>query len=279
MMTFTSDFGMSDPYVAEVKGVVKACLPEAEIIDITHGIEAGSIAAASFVLAGSYGYFSPSTLHLAVIDPGVGTTRDIIVVETSNYTFIAPDNGILYEAAQSDGIIRIHALDIERFISRLREHYAGNKVIDLILERGVSMTFHGRDLFAPLAAWVLDAFPLDTIACRKESIEKYKLPGPAVSGGAIKGEIIYIDYFGNLITNVKGCEVSKEDEIFIKTHGEIRSAGKRREIYSQGASGYPVALTGSRGFLEISVNGGNAKNLLKAACGDEIIILQKAGNR
>ena len=117
-VTFTSDFGTQDTYVAEVKGVIGACNPEIRIVDITHWIEPGNLASGAFVLFSSYMFFRRGTVHLAVIDPGVGSEREIIAVITQDYVFIGPDNGILYEAVQRAGGGRIFALDTERFLKR-----------------------------------------------------------------------------------------------------------------------------------------------------------------
>lgn len=277
IVTFTSDFGLADSYVAEVKGVIGALCPDAAVIDITHGIDPGSIREASFILAGSFTYFPPYTLHLAVVDPGVGTLRDIILVKCGEYIFIGPDNGILFEAARKAGILEIRALVGEELSNTLARMYPESSVVRTILENGASSTFHGRDIFAPFAACVLEGVSLDEVTVTKESMVEYVMPRPVQEAGQITGEIVHIDRFGNLISNIQRTYVSDEDEIFLKTRGEIRPVGRLRETYAQGMSGYPVALVGSRGYLEIGINGGNAKESLRATCGDEIILLKKAG--
>ncbi len=276
IVTFTSDFGLNDSYVAEVKGVISALCGDAYIIDITHGVEPGNIRAASFVLAGSFAYFPQHTLHLAVVDPGVGTLRDIILIESEEYTFIGPDNGILFETAQKAGIRKIRALLRERFSGLLEHVFPDNSVVRTILENGVSSTFHGRDVFAPFVACVLEGIPLDEATVPKKSMVELSLPQPLREAGQTTGEVIYIDRFGNLISNIRGADVSEEDEIFLKTGGEIKPVGRLRETYAQGVSGYPLALIGSRGYLEIGVNGGSAKDSFRASSGDEIILLKKA---
>ncbi len=276
-MTFTSDFGLIDPYVSEVKGVISALCPDAHIIDTTHQIEPGSIRQASFMLAGSFAYFPLHTLHLAVVDPGVGTLRDILLIKSEEYIFIGPDNGILFEAVKKAGIREIRALIREEFSDALARMFPDNSVVRTILENGMSSTFHGRDIFAPFAACVMEGIPLDEVTGMKESIVEFALPRPVREAGQTTGEVIYIDRFGNLICNIQGMDVSDADEIFLQTKGEIRPVGKLRETYAQGVIGYPVALIGSRGYLEIGVNGGNAKESLSASCGDEIILLNKAG--
>ena len=175
ILTFTSDFGYLDPYTGEVKGVINACEPEATVIDITHGIEPGNLTSAAFVLLNSYRYFQTGTVHLAVIDPGVGSERDIIAVRTRGYTFIAPDNGVLYETVNEDGIKEIYALDTDVFLKKIGQVYKGSGVIGRILKEGVSPVFHGRDLFAPLAGYVLGGGSLKDVAQKKPSQYRTKI--------------------------------------------------------------------------------------------------------
>jgi len=277
IITFTSDFGLVDSYVSEVKGVISALCRNADIIDITHGIEPGNIRTASFVLAGSFNYFPSHTLHLVVVDPGVGTLRDILMIRSKEYTFVGPDNGVLFEAARKAGIQEVRALVRERFSDTLVHLFQDNNVVRTILEKGFSSTFHGRDIFAPFAACVLEGVLLDEVTVPKKSMVEVSMPEPLREEGQTTGEIIYIDRFGNLISNILSFDVSEDDEIFLKTGGEIKPVGRLRETYAQGMSGYPVALIGSHGYLEIGVNGGSAKDSFRASNGDEIILLKKAG--
>ncbi|MGQ9616221.1 MAG: SAM hydrolase/SAM-dependent halogenase family protein [Spirochaetota bacterium] len=275
IVTFTSDFGISDPYAGEVKGVLKACAPDAEIIDITHDIRPGNLIAASFVLMSSCRYFPDSTAHLAVVDPGVGTERAIIIVKTSNFIFIGPDNGILYRAATDDGIKSIHTLDIKRFLDVLRFVYVKNSVVQHILDMGPSATFHGRDLFAPLTGYVLSGFEIERVSKRVESMVAFGWDEADIHEGKVFGRVLYIDRFGNLITNIASCLLGVGDEVFVKKGAEMVSAGGLVKTYSQGTPGFPIALIGSRGYLEIAVRGGSAERLLGASCGDEVLVLKK----
>lgn len=276
LVTFTSDFGTVDSYVSEVKGVIKACDLEIEIIDITHWIEPGNLTAASFVLLNSFRYFKKGTVHLAVIDPGVGSDRDIIAVKTKDYVFIGPDNGILYESVKVDGGGRIYALAVERFIKKIAEIYAGNEVIQKITCGEISTTFQGRDLFAPFTGYILGGRPLEAVAVEKGSMIKLEITSPVRSADKVCGKIIYIDRFGNLISNIKGGLVSPGDEIFLKTRKSITSVGTLKKSYSNADEGRCLSLIGSRGFLEIALNRGNAKDFFEARYGDEILILKQA---
>lgn len=275
IITFTSDFGIRDPYVGEVKGVIKACAPEAEIIDITHHIDPGNLIAASFVLAGSCSYFPDGTVHLAVVDPGVGTERAIVIVVTSRFIFIGPDNGILYKAACVDGVKSIHALDVKRFLAMLPSLYERNSVVKHIVSMGSSATFHGRDLFAPLAGYVFSGFQIERVSNKVESMVALGWEEAEVHEGKVFGRVLYIDRFGNLITNIASTLVGEGDEVFVKKGIEMVSARSLVKTYSQGTPGFPIALIGSRGYLEIAVNRGSARKLLGASCGDEVLVLKK----
>ena len=276
ILTFTSDFGYLDPYTGEVKGVINACEPEATVIDITHGIEPGNLTSAAFVLLNSYRYFQTGTVHLAVIDPGVGSERDIIAVRTRGYTFIAPDNGVLYETVNEDGIKEIYALDTDVFLKKIGQVYTGSGVIGRILKEGVSHVFHGRDLFAPLAGYVLGGGSLKDVAQEKPSIVKLEVMNPVLKGDKIRGRVVYIDRFGNLITNIKAGLLSPGYEIFLKTGESVTAVGSMKKTYSLVDPGSFLPLIGSRGCLEIAVNRGSASNYFNARCGDEVLIIKQA---
>jgi S-adenosylmethionine hydrolase len=288
-LAFTSDFGLADPYVGEVKGVIHALEPDVRITDITHGIEPGGLVPAAFVLLNACPYFSRGTVHLAVVDPGVGGGREILVVTTRHYRFVGPDNGILYEAARSDGIESIHALDEPAFLAELKKVYGGDRsagpVAERILSSGVSAVFHGRDLFAPLAAYLagraasMDERPgadaLARIARPRESMARIEIGEPIRDRTSLLGKIVYVDRFGNLISNIRAESVAPEDEIFVGCGGSMHAVGKLRRTYADAGIGVALPLIGSRGYLEIAVNLGSAKELFGAGSGDAVMILKK----
>jgi S-adenosylmethionine hydrolase len=288
ILTFSSDFGYRDSYVAEVKGVIEACSPGVHIIDLTHGIEQGNLRAASFALLSAAGYFPIGTVHLSVVDPGVGTSRDIVVVVTSGYTFIGPDNGVLYEAARSDGIESIWAVEIERFLKRLPKVFTDNEIINRILDQGISSTFHGRDLFAPLSGYVLNGHSMGDVAQEKRSIEKLEISKAVVRDDKIFGKVIYIDGFGNLITNIPNTLVRRECEVFLKTRNKTTRVGVLQNsvpdsvlsdissgTYASVSKGQFLPLKGSRGFVEIAVNSGSAADYFGAAYDDEVLVVKR----
>lgn len=272
-VTFTSDFGYRDTYVAEVRGVIEACAPDAHVIDLTHGIEQGDLVACSFALLSSYRYFEEGTVHLAVVDPGVGTDRGIVAVETKEYTFAGPDNGILYEAAHSGGITRITAVDTVLLRKEAASRFYSS-VARRVLQPDPSTTFHGRDLFAPLAAYIASGAPLQDVGEAKETMKKVTIPVPEEMPDRIGGRVIYIDHFGNLITNVPAGWVKRNDEILVDACGTRRNIGKPKSTYGEGRVGTCISVTGSRGYLEIAVNGGSAKDELGIRTGDEILVLR-----
>jgi S-adenosylmethionine hydrolase len=275
LLTFTSDFGITDSYVAEVKGVLKALDPELHIIDITHWLEPGNLTAAAFVLLHAFRYFAAGTVHLAVIDPGVGSERDILAVRTGRYVFVGPDNGILQEAVEADGGGSIFALEIECFFKKLSSLYRGNDVLQRIVKQGPSATFHGRDLFAPLSAYLCGGHPLEEVAVQKSSMVEYRIMRPMVCEDSVTGKVVYIDRFGNLITNVEENLVGQEDEIFLKTDRTMTLVGRLKNSYASAGRGAPIAIIGSRGLLEIAVSGGSAQAQFEADYGSDILVMKK----
>jgi hypothetical protein len=275
-VTFTSDFGLSDPYVGEVKGVISSIVPEVRIIDLTHHIEPGNTVAASFVLAGSFRYFPEGTLHLVVVDPGVGTERAIIAARTTHYRFVGPDNGVLWEALQRDGLQEVHALDSGQLYRWLERSYPGNPVIGHIVESGASNTFHGRDLFAPLTACLCAGLPIGKVASRttRGEIVELTIPPPAETDRSVTGRVLYVDRFGNLVTNIQCSLVEPDFEVFMRVRNELVLVGRLSTAYAEVEAGTPLALIGSRDYLEIAVNRGSARDYFGAAAGSEILVMK-----
>ena len=178
IITILTDFGLQDPYVASMKGVILSINPDVQLIDISHEIGKFNIQEAAFKLAASVPYFTPSTIHLVVVDPGVGSDRKPLIVLTRHYFFIGPDNGVLSLAAEQDGIKRIIEIQNKNFI-----------------RKPVSNTFHGRDLFAPVAAYVAKRVALKKFGPNIRKMVKLKIPEVVISHNEIKGKILYIDGF------------------------------------------------------------------------------------
>jgi S-adenosylmethionine hydrolase len=252
MITLTSDFGLKDPYVAEMKGVILSINPEATIVDVSHGVEKFDIRMGAFILASAAPYFPKGTVHIAVVDPGVGTARRAIVVVTKRCFFVGPDNGVLMLAAQNQDIDQVHEL-------------ANSK---LMLPQ-VSCTFHGRDIFAPAAAYLdLGVEPSGFGTAITDAVTP-DFTGVKRKNGILIGEVLHVDSFGNVITNIsqKDLPQAKTFNVTLLKHSLNLSISK---TYADAKSKQPLALIGSHGFLEIALNQASAAEKFNLAAGDKV---------
>jgi S-adenosylmethionine hydrolase len=241
LIALLTDFGMRDGYVASMKAVIQSIAPESKVIDISHDISPQNIEEAGFVLWTAYRYFPRKTIFACVIDPGVGTKRNLIAVKTRDYLFLAPDNGLL------DMVLS--ELEIKRSVRVMREKY---------FLKNVSNTFHGRDIIAPIASHMMKGVKLKSFG-PSITIEKPKTPFQQVSiKGAYNGLIIYIDRFGNLVSNFKMNKPRKAELVIGNYRIPLQKA------YGDAKKGEPLALVGSTGLVEIAVRDGSAKDLLHA---------------
>lgn len=259
IITLLSDFGLKDPYVVEMKAVILTINPEARIIDINHSIEKFNIKMGAFMLASATRYFPKGTIHVAVVDPSVGTKRRDLLVETHRAFYIGPDNGILMLAAQREGIRHVYRITNSKFMLP-----------------DVSFTFHGRDVFAPAAAHLAKGTEPTNFG---QETKKYLVPEfakPDVKMTALYAEVLHIDDFGNIITNV-----SKEDleKTGIRKNSRLQVKIGRKAIRTKFCSAYgeapektPLVLLGSHNFLEVAVNQGNAAKKFNARIGDTITV-------
>ena len=243
IITLTTDFGLVDPYVAIMKGVILSLNPQARIVDITHQLAPGDIRGAAIVLKQSFAYFPQGTVHVVVLDPGVGTTRRPVAFLTERYIFVGPDNGVLGPIITEGQGTLIHLNNPSFF------------------RHPVSSTFHGRDIFAPVAAKLsagADVFAMGEVVGDPVILS---LPRPARKGQVLKGEVIKVDRFGNLITNIEESTLRDflgHDNCTIAV-GPIKIENISR-TYGDVAVHSDLALIGSSGFLEISVNQGRASD-------------------
>lgn len=240
-----------------MKSVILSINPHAAIVDVTHEIPSGDIRAGAFALAASYRFAPKGTVHVAVVDPGVGSARKPIAVRTAEYFFVGPDNGVLSWALQREKIRTIRVIKNERFCLQ-----------------PCSRTFHGRDIFATVAAHLSKGVPIRMLgpAATKTGIVRLPWPEPVKCKNMIKGEIAYIDRFGNAITNIAETDIAP-----YRTAGAVAVMGRKlkcavAEFYSAVAFGKPVAVFGSTGLLEIAVNGGNAAAQFKLQVGQEVML-------
>jgi S-adenosylmethionine hydrolase len=252
-ITLTTDFGDKDWFVGTMKGVILSLAPRVAIVDITHEIPSGDIQAGAFALAATWRFFPKGTIHVVVVDPGVGSARKGVAIETAHYWFVGPDNGVLSLALRQQKIRSIHALTNEAFFLR-----------------PVSRTFQGRDIFAPVAAHLSAGVPTKKFGPALKNFVWLPWPEPRLWRDRIEGEIVYLDRFGNGITNI-----SSELPLVSKATS-CHMLGKRgrkcplKKFYQAVAPGKPVCVPGSSGFLEIAINGGSAAEALRLKIGTAV---------
>ncbi|MFQ6093680.1 MAG: S-adenosyl-l-methionine hydroxide adenosyltransferase family protein [bacterium] len=258
IITLTTDFGTQDGFVGAMKGVILSINPQAVVVDITHEIEAQDVMGAAFVLSHSCRSFPEGTVHIAVVDPGVGSARRPILLQTKRYFFVGPDNGLFSFVSDLDDTVRaIELTEPKYFLSP------------------VSDTFHGRDIFAPVAAYLSLGVDPDELGPELKDYQRIPFPEPAVSEEGIEGQVVHIDRFGNLITNIDRRifnDVVGEGRVRIEL-GPVRVEGVSHS-YSEVGEGSPLAIFGSSGYLEISVNRGSAWQRLRLKRGDPVQVVQ-----
>jgi S-adenosylmethionine hydrolase len=256
-----TDFGLADHYVASLKGVILSINPRAVIVDINHNVPSFDIPAGAFELFAAYRYFPPGTVFLAVVDPGVGSKRRILLARTEKYAFIAPDNGILSLALSREKVRRVRSVENPRyFVPR------------------PSRTFDGRDKMAPAAAWLSRGAALSSFGPAVRDIVKWDAPEPRVEGAEISGSILYADKYGNLTTNISGEDLSQLAPPGRWASLDAFVAGQRiarfRETYGVANKGEPFLLVGSLGLVEIAARQASAGRRLRAGAGDRVRILR-----
>jgi S-adenosylmethionine hydrolase/deoxyhypusine synthase len=256
-----TDFGYRDHYTGVMKGIIATIAPTARIIDITHGISPQSVSAGALALAQSWRFFPPRTIFLAVVDPGVGTSRLPIAVETgSGARFVGPDNGLLYLAAKDAGIGRIVELRAAKY--RLKN---------------VSSTFHGRDIFAPAAASLWSGTPMTSLGPTIAEMKQLSIAPAVQRGNTLEGAVIYVDGYGNLVTNIDRATLEAFAASFRAVKLLVRIVkGASMEIfqaYGDVPSGAPLATFGSSDLLEIAIRDGNAASHFELGEGAPVMVI------
>jgi S-adenosyl-L-methionine hydrolase (adenosine-forming) len=260
LLAILTDFGLEDTYAAVMKGVMLKTNPQLRFVDITHSIPQGDIKKAAFRLYTAYKYFPANTIFLVVIDPGVGTNRLPIIVKTNDYYFVGPDNGVFSWIYNSEKC-RVYKIKIG--VPNGYRQRAFYKIKSI--PGGISDTFHGRDVFAPVAAKLSKGINIAQLGEELKKWVSFKIPVPKISKETIEGEIIDVDSFGNLITNVESTKLSGKVKVTIKG---LTIIGLKKSY--TGVS--PIAIKGSAGFLEISIPNGNCAKKLKVHIGTKICI-------
>ncbi len=252
VVTLTTDFGLEDPYAGIVHGVILARAPAARVVDLTHGVPPQDVRRAAYFLAHAHGYFPAGSVHLAVVDPGVGSARRLLVAQDRGHAFLAPDNGLLGPVLSAAA--RVRALDVERFA----------------LPRA-SRTFHGRDVLAPAAAAIAAGLePLDAGTGPELEIARTPFAHARIEGDAAEAEVMFADHYGNLVLSARGDDLGPEPERWrVEARGlEIPVRG----VYADAAPGALLALVDSFGALEIAVRDGSAVQRLGLRPGDRVAL-------
>ncbi len=243
VITLLTDFGTKDYFVPSMKGVILSICSNVHIVDITHDVPPQNVKRGAVILWACYKYFPKDTIHVVVVDPGVGTERKPIIVRSRNYYFIGPDNGVLIPAAEDDGIVKVYEIVVEK-VARGR----------------VSRTFHGRDIFAPAAALLAAGIDVEEIGRPLEKYDRSIVIEKArrISDNVFEAQVIYIDRFGNVYTSVR------EEDLRGRPKNIIVRLGSGREVrlpfvdaYGMVPVGHDLALINSEGFLELSTNHGD----------------------
>ena len=264
IVTLTTDFGEASSYVAQMKGVLLAICPYARLVDVSHGVPAQAVAEAAFMLFGFYRHFSPGTVHLVVVDPGVGTERACLAARAGQWLFVAPDNGVLTYVLQQEGRAEIVTLSNPRY-----------------WRSDVSSTFHGRDIFAPVAAHLLCGVSLKELGDPLQGMPVLLPPLKAhrTRSGAVEGQVVHVDRFGNLISSIARDDVARlvadPAMVCVQVRGETLHGLQR--TYGERQGGSLIALFSSFDLLEVACVGGSAAALLGAAVGDTIIVEMAGG--
>jgi S-adenosylmethionine hydrolase len=253
IITLTTDFGLNDWFVGTMRGVILGVAPRTSVVDITHGTPSGDIRAGAFVLAAAYRYFPRRTIHVAVIDPGVGGSRAGIVVQTADYFFVAPDNGVLSLALSRERIKAVRRLQNEAYFLQ-----------------PVSRTFHGRDVFARVAAHLSRGVPPSRLGPTQSDFVRLSWPSPKRERNAVKGEIVYIDGFGNAITNIPTEQSGQPQTHQVSVRGQ--TACPVKHCYEEAEAGQLTAISGSSDFLELAVRNGSAARVFRLKVGDPVTV-------
>jgi S-adenosylmethionine hydrolase len=258
IITLTSDFGSRDAFTASVKGVILKVNPQTQIVDVSNEIAPQDIWEAAFTLKSAYSYFPKGTVHLSVVDPGVGSGRRPIIVVTESYYFVGPDNGLFTLIYQEAERVRVHHITATHY-------FLANP----------GPTFHGRDIFAPVAAWLAKGIPSGHFGDEITDFMKLSVPSPKIASNSIDGHVVHIDRFGNMITNISYSNIQT-----LFTEGadlpslNVGIVGREikglKKFYAEAAPGEPAALINSSGLVEIFVFKQNARTVLSAKRGEVV---------
>jgi hypothetical protein len=252
IVTLLTDFGLDDAFVGMMKGVVLQRAPRSPLVDLTHAIPPQDVRLAGYTLADSWRFFPPGTIHVAVVDPGVGSDRPILAARIEGQIMLAPDNGLLTAVFE-----QASATELRQVSNR-----------DVFLKT-ISQTFHGRDIFAPTAGALAGGMALADVGPPAETWVTLDLPGPRVDEeGRVHGEVVSIDHFGNLITNIPGPMLPLQPRVRIAD----RAIGRLSRSYAESEAGELLAIVSSAGRLEVAKNRGSAAAELGVGIGEPLTV-------
>jgi S-adenosyl-L-methionine hydrolase (adenosine-forming) len=257
IITLTTDYGINDHLVGVMKGVILRINPDAQIVDITHQVAPYDLLEGALAIANSYSYFPARSIHVVVVDPGVGTERRPLLVSGQNQYFLAPDNGVLSGVYEKEQNVIVRHLTSEHYFAQ-----------------PVSKTFHGRDVFAPVAAWLSKSWQPASMGEEISDYKKFAMPKPKEADGLKKGVVLKVDNFGNLLTNFRAEDLSPEIlekgalSLQVGSHAITRLV----PTFANGNAGEAIAFIGSSGYLEIGVNKGNAAKTLGIGRGAPVLL-------
>jgi S-adenosylmethionine hydrolase len=258
IITLTTDFGLRDPFVGIMKGVILSICPPARLVDLTHDLEPQDVRGASLALEAALPFFPDGTVHLAVVDPGVGSGRRALAIRAGGQYLVGPDNGVLTPGLRGDRWTAV-ALGAPEY--RLAD---------------VSRTFHGRDVFAPAAAYLAAGVPLERLGAVAADPVLEPIPGSRLEGDVLIGEVLSVDRFGNLLTSVEGARLAAlagDGPVAVEVSG--RPVAGFVDAYADGGDGRPAAIIGSTGRVEIFVRGGSARQALSVDRGAPVRIRKR----
>jgi S-adenosyl-L-methionine hydrolase (adenosine-forming) len=251
-----TDFGLNDHYAGTMKGVILSIQANVQVVDLCHHIKPQDIVHGALVLKSAYRFFPKKTIFVAVVDPGVGSARGKIILKTKDYVFVAPDNGILSLVAEIEKQTRFYEITNDRYFLK-----------------PASDTFHGRDIFAPVAAYLTKGLSPLTFGNKIQNIVRLKWPNPLIDRKhkRISGEVVHIDRFGNLVTNISEKDLKRFRGRF-SIHIKNKSISQLSHSYAEAKKGQLLGIIGSMGFLEIAANGRSAGRRLKVLKGERVKI-------
>jgi S-adenosylmethionine hydrolase len=257
IITLTTDYGTEDHLVGVLKGVILKINPDVTIVDITHAVTPFDLLDGALAIASAYAHFPPRTIHVVVVDPGVGTERRPLLVSGQNQYFIAPDNGVLSGVYEKEQNILVRHLT--------SEHY---------FLQPVSKTFHGRDIFAPVAGWLSKNWQPASMGEEITDFKRFAMPKPKEADGGLKGVVLKVDSFGNLMTNFRPEDLPAEAQEKGEVKLQVGTCQVTRLVptFASGNAGEAVAYIGSSGYVEIAVNKGNASKTLGIGRGVAVVL-------